>query len=140
MPQPSPTFCAAVAANAQPDPELARLLELVRLRGAQLLGYTEVIELHTRQLLHLGEDMGRIGELFWWPESTLFTSQERMAFALCESMVIIDHVEMTDVLIAMVRQELTDEEILRIAIAVNAVIDWSEAELREDFRRRKDAA
>jgi alkylhydroperoxidase family enzyme len=140
MPQPSPTFCEAVAANVQPDPELARLLELVRLRGAQLLGYTEVIELHTRQLLHLGESMGRIGEIFWWPESSLFTSKERMAFALCESMVIIDHVEMTDVLIAMVRQELTDEEILRIAIAVNAVIDWSEAELREDFRRRKDAA
>jgi alkylhydroperoxidase family enzyme len=140
MTQPSLNFCEALAANEQPDPELSRLIELVRLRGAQLLDCTEVIDLHARQLLNLGEDMGRIGEIFWWPESSVFTPKERMAFALCEALVIIDHVELADVLIAMVRQELSEEEILRIAIAVNAVIDWSETELRDDFRRMRATA
>lgn len=69
----------------QTDVAMSKLLELVRLRAAQLLACREAIEAHARQLLHLGESMGRIGQVYWWHESSLFSEREQAALCLCET-------------------------------------------------------
>lgn len=121
------------------DLERSRLLELVRLRAAQLLGCTEAIESHARQLLHLGENMGRISQVYWWPESSLFSEKEQAALCLCETVIFHNNAEIVEVLISDVRRLLIQEEILGIVLAVSAQLDWSQSATRKTFAIRKAA-
>jgi alkylhydroperoxidase family enzyme len=103
----------------------SRLLEMVRLRVTQLLGCTEGIETHARHLLHLGESMGKIGQVYWWHESRLFDEREQAALNLCEALTVNDDRAVLEAILDEVAKHLTREEIVGVVLSVGTVLDWS---------------
>src|ERR1700761_6442398 len=102
-----------------------RRLELVRLRTGQLLGFTEGIEAHARKLLHLGDSMGRIGQVYWWQESSLFSERDKIALSLGEAIVLFEP-EIVKAMLAGARDYLSLDEIVCITLAVSAILDWKD--------------
>ena len=74
------------------DPKLANL---VRVRASQINGCAYCTDMHSLDLLHLGDDQQRISLLPVWRESRKFyTEQEQAALELTEAitLVSVDHV------------------------------------------------
>jgi len=74
------------------DPKLAHL---VRVRASQINGCAYCTDMHSLDLLHLGDDQQRITLLPVWRESrNFYTEQEQAALELTEAITLIsvDHV------------------------------------------------
>jgi AhpD family alkylhydroperoxidase len=59
--------------------------KLVELRASQINGCAVCVDMHTRELEHLGESTTRIAMVAAWRESSYFTDAERAALALTEA-------------------------------------------------------
>ena len=66
-----------------------RLRELVRIRASQLNGCAYCIDMHTKDARAAGETEQRIYALPAWRETPFFTSRERAALALAESVTLM---------------------------------------------------
>ena len=66
-----------------------RLRELVRIRASQLNGCAFCIDMHTKDARAAGETEQRIYALSAWRETPFFTSRERAALALTESVTLL---------------------------------------------------
>jgi alkylhydroperoxidase family enzyme len=81
------------------------LLELCRLRIAQLLGCEPEQEARTPEALAAGLDEATVADLRAWPTSSRFGSRERACLAFCEQFVI-DVAGLSDDLARAVSDEL----------------------------------
>lgn len=91
----APTFTRALAAlDAATTQQLDdagiehTVRELVRIRASQLNGCAYCVNQHTNDALTAGEQIGRIAAVPVWRESSFFTSHERAALALTDSMIL----------------------------------------------------
>jgi len=77
----------------------ARLRELVRIRASQLNGCAYCIDMHSKDARAAGETEQRIYALPAWRETPFFTTRERAALALTESVTLMPqtHVPAADV-------------------------------------------
>lgn len=82
------------------------LLELCRLRSAQLLGFGAGLALRVDAATEAGLGEEKIAALSHWPGSPLFTTGERACLALAEQ-VVIDAKGVTDELVADVLRHLS---------------------------------
>ena len=73
-----------------------RLRELVRIRASQLNGCAFCIDMHTKDARAAGETEQRIYALPAWRETPFFTSQERAALALTESVTLMPQTHVPD--------------------------------------------
>jgi AhpD family alkylhydroperoxidase len=60
-------------------------LQLVALRASQINGCSICVDMHSRELKHLGEPDQRINMVAAWREAPYFTDAERSALALAEA-------------------------------------------------------
>jgi AhpD family alkylhydroperoxidase len=60
-------------------------LQLVELRASQINGCSICVDMHSRELKHLGEPDERIHLVAAWREAPYFTDAERAALALAEA-------------------------------------------------------
>jgi AhpD family alkylhydroperoxidase len=60
-------------------------LKLVELRASQINGCSICVDMHSRELKHLGEPDERINTVAAWREAPYFTDAERAALALAEA-------------------------------------------------------
>lgn len=60
-------------------------LQLVELRASQINGCSICVDMHSRELQHLGEPDERIHTVAAWRETPYFTDAERAALALAEA-------------------------------------------------------
>ena len=76
-----------------------RLRELVRIRASQLNGCAYCIDMHSKDARAAGETEQRIYALPAWRETPFFTTRERAALALTESVTLMPqtHVPAADV-------------------------------------------
>src|ERR1700722_4120700 len=65
------------------------LLDLVKIRASQVNGCAYCIDMHTKDARAAGETEQRIYALSAWRETPFFTSRERAALALTESMTLL---------------------------------------------------
>jgi AhpD family alkylhydroperoxidase len=60
-------------------------LQLVELRASQINGCSICVDMHSRELKHLGEPDERVHTVAAWREAPYFTDAERAALALAEA-------------------------------------------------------
>ena len=101
-----------------------RLLELIRLRVAQIHQCPVSIENHEEKLATLGETRERLRQLKTWVISSLFDGQERAALALCERVSLEPGHPLPDYLIHELRPYFSKAAILNLILAIMAVNDW----------------
>ena len=97
------------------------LVELVKLRASQINGCAPCIVLHSKEARAKGETEERIYLLNAWRESDLYTPRERAALAWTEALTRISERHPTSEDDAMVEEQFTYEERIKLAMMVVAI-------------------
>ncbi len=100
-------------------------LDLVFLRASQINGCAFCIDMHTKDLKAEGESEERISLLDAWRESPFYTDRERDALAWAEALTKISENHVPDELFEEVRSHFTDEELVKLTLAVVAINGWN---------------
>jgi AhpD family alkylhydroperoxidase len=99
------------------------LVELVNIRVSQINGCAYCLHVHVRDALLGGETAQRLAVLPAWRDTTLFTTQERAALTLAESLTTLPDARTQDQDYADAAATLTKEQLSAISwltIAMNS--------------------
>jgi AhpD family alkylhydroperoxidase len=108
---------------AQEDSLDPKLLEVIRLRVAQLCNCQLCIDYHTEILKAHGESDDRIKQLNVWRESSLYEPRERAALALTEALGSDPLEPVPQNLVHDAQDYFNDADILQLTITIFAVRD-----------------
>jgi AhpD family alkylhydroperoxidase len=100
-----------------------RLRELVRIRASQLNGCAYCIDMHTKDARAAGETEQRIYALPAWRETPFFTSRERAALALTESVTLMSQTHVPDADFAQSAEQFSADELgalISLIVTINA--------------------
>lgn len=101
------------------------LLHLVKLRASQINGCSYCVDMHAHEALADGDSQQRVIMVAAWRESPLFTARERAAFAWTEALTKVSEGGVPDALYAEVRTEFSDEEMVKLSVAVAIINTWN---------------
>ena len=102
-----------------------RLRELVRIRASQLNGCAYCIDMHTKDARAAGESEQRIYALPAWRETPFFTSRERAALALTESMTLMPQTHVPDADFAQAAAEYRADELAALVSLIVTINAWN---------------
>jgi AhpD family alkylhydroperoxidase len=102
-----------------------KLLELVRLRVAQICHCQLCVEHHTQTLVDQGESENRVEHLESWRASALYSDRERTALAVAEALGSIPPKPVSKAIIKEARAHFNGAEILQLTLTIFAVNDWN---------------
>lgn len=103
-----------------------KLMELVKLRGSQLNGCAFCLDLHSKDLLKLGEDPRRLAVLSAWRETEMFSEKERAALALTEAITKLSETqEVPDDVYEEATSVLTEEQYQAVAWGAVVINFWN---------------
>jgi AhpD family alkylhydroperoxidase len=103
----------------------SRLLDLVRLRVAQMYECPLCTGYHTQCLRERGESTQRILEVEKWTKSARFNEREQAALALAELLASEPSGPIPDEVVQQARQYYNDAEILQLVLTIFAASDWN---------------
>jgi AhpD family alkylhydroperoxidase len=101
----------------------SRLLDLVRLRVAQIYECSLCTDYHTESLREHGEPHQRIQGVQTWRKSALFDEREQAALALADSLASEPSGPIPDEVVHRARHYYNDAEILQLVLAIFAASD-----------------
>ena len=101
------------------------LLELVKTRCSQINGCAYCIDMHTKDARASGETEQRLYALSAWRETPFYTDRERAALEWAEALTLISENDMGDALYERVLQHFSEEEVLKLSMAVVAINGWN---------------
>jgi AhpD family alkylhydroperoxidase len=97
------------------------LVELVNIRVSQINGCAYCLDVHTRAALRNGEDQRRLAVLPAWRDTPLFSTRERAALTIAESITSLPDPYTQDRDYAFARRWLTEDELSAVAWAATAM-------------------
>lgn len=101
------------------------LLELVKIRASQINGCAYCIHMHTKDARAHGESEERLYLLSAWHESPLYSDRERAALAWTDAVTLIAETRVPDAAYEQVRRQFTEEEIVKLTVAVSMINSWN---------------
>lgn len=101
------------------------LVELVKLRASQINGCAYCVDMHTRDARAAGELEQRLHAVVVWREAPFFTDRERAALAWTEALTRVADAGVSDDLFAAAREQLSEEELVDLTLAVIAINGWN---------------
>ncbi|MGH7610756.1 MAG: carboxymuconolactone decarboxylase family protein [Candidatus Dormibacteria bacterium] len=101
------------------------LLELVRLRVAQINGCAYCVDLHHRQALEAGEDPRRLAALAAWSEAPFFTARERAALELAEAETRVSERPVADSVLEGARRHFPERELAELIWVIAVINTWT---------------
>jgi AhpD family alkylhydroperoxidase len=113
---------AAFDRSIELDPVLR---ELVKIRASQLNGCAYCIALHTRDARAAGESEQRLYALAAWRESPLFTSRERAALELTDTVTRIGDQGVPEEVYKHAAGEFEPEDLANLIFAITAINAWN---------------
>jgi AhpD family alkylhydroperoxidase len=101
----------------------ANTLALVTLRASQINGCSVCVDIHTRELEHLGEPPERIHLVAAWRETPYFSDAERAALALTEAATrLADRPEpVSDEVWEQAARHYTDRQLAALVLAIATI-------------------
>jgi AhpD family alkylhydroperoxidase len=102
-----------------------RLRELVRIRASQLNGCAFCIDMHTKDARAAGESEQRIYALSAWRETPFFTSRERAALALTESVTLMPQTHVPDADFAQAAGQFSADELAALISLIVTINAWN---------------
>lgn len=101
------------------------LLDLIRLRVAQIHQQPLCIKTHADDLRAQNVPEERIDQLSHWQKSPLFTKKERAALALSESISLDAKKPMSASLLMKAKRHFNKKQMIALTLAIMAVNDWN---------------
>ena len=102
-----------------------KLLELLRLRVAQVNGCAYCIDMHYKELKHTGETDLRLASLMVWEETTYFTDKERAVLHFAEKVTVLNGRPMADKDYAVIKDHFNNDEVVVLTLAVAQINTWT---------------
>jgi len=102
-----------------------KLLEMVRLRVAQICHSKSCMEVHTKALKAHRESPERIQQLVAWQGNSLYSDREQAALAISEALSSDLPKTLPANVVHQAQAHLSDPEIVHLTLAILAVIDWN---------------
>ena len=110
------------AAKLGPEPAI---LELVRIRASQINGCAYCIDMHTKDARAAGESEERMQLIVAWRESPAFSTRERAALALAESMTRLAEGGVPDEVYDTAAREFSETELAGLILAITGINAWN---------------
>jgi AhpD family alkylhydroperoxidase len=105
------------------DPKLANL---VRVRASQINGCAYCTDMHSLDLLHLGDDQQRISLLPVWRESRKFYSeQEQAALELTEAITLVSVDHVPDEVYDVAAKAFDDQDLAQLIALIITINMWT---------------
>ncbi len=101
------------------------LLEIIRLRVAQLNECAYCVDMHHKELQHLGESDLRLYSLGVWKETGYYTDRERMVLEFTERLTKLGEEGIPDVLFEGLSQHFDKAEIALLTLAIAQINTWT---------------
>jgi len=101
------------------------LLELIRLRVAQINRCAYCVDMHHKELKHLGETEVRLSSLCVWQETPYFSEKERAVLLFSENLTQIIGNTITDEMIGVLSNFFSKQQIAYLSLAVSQINTWT---------------
>ncbi|WP_316820331.1 carboxymuconolactone decarboxylase family protein [Pedobacter gandavensis] len=101
------------------------LLHLIYFRVSQINGCAYCLDMHSKDLLAIGETAQRLFLLDAWREAPMFTDRERAALAWAEAVTKIRDGNVNDEVYAAVGAEFTEEELIDLTLAITTINSYN---------------
>ena len=101
------------------------LRELVRLRASQLNGCAYCVDMHARAARKTGVAPQRVDAVAIWPESNLFTEQDRAALGFAEQVTLLASTRVPDASVRAVVSAFGKEGAAALLSLIVAINTWN---------------
>ncbi|MEH6535316.1 MAG: carboxymuconolactone decarboxylase family protein [Psychroserpens sp.] len=102
-----------------------QFLELLRLRISQMNGCAYCVDMHSKELKHLGETELRLNSLCVWQETPYFSKRERAALHFAELLTRITDEPLADHCYDSLLAFFSKEEICNLTLAISQINTWN---------------
>jgi AhpD family alkylhydroperoxidase len=102
-----------------------KLLELLRLRIAQINKCAYCIDMHYKELKHTGETELRMSTISVWKETSFFTEKEIVVLEFTESLTLISENKISEKLFLSLTHFFNTEEICILTLAISQLNTWT---------------
>lgn len=102
-----------------------QLLELMRLRVAQINKCTYCIDMHYKELRHKGESELRLSTISVWNNTSFFSEKERVVFKFTEALTELSEKDISDDIFDALTKFFNTEEICNLTFAVSQINTWT---------------
>lgn len=101
------------------------LLRLVEIRASQINGCAYCLDMHTQDARAEGESEQRLYLIAAWREAPFYCERERAALEWTEAITLVANDHVPDEVFERVRPHFSDEELVNLTMAVNAINAWN---------------
>ena len=102
-----------------------QLLELIRLRVAQKNGCAYCVDMHHKELKHLGETDLRLSSLCVWKETPYFSEKEMAALNLTDALTKMSRDPLPEEVFEVLTPHFSKEEICYLTLAISQINTWT---------------
>lgn len=102
-----------------------KLLDLTYLRVSQINGCAYCIDMHWKDLRHLGETEQRLYSLNAWREAPFYTEPERAALAWAEAVTTLPDNEVPTAVFEEAHRHFNDEQLANLTLAIATINSWN---------------
>ncbi|WP_316839344.1 carboxymuconolactone decarboxylase family protein [Pedobacter gandavensis] len=101
------------------------LLHLIYFRVSQVNGCAYCLDMHSKDLLAIGETAQRLFLLDAWREAPFFTERERAAIAWAEAVTEIRDGNVADGVYENARAQFSEEELIDLTLAITTINSYN---------------
>ncbi len=101
------------------------LLHLIKYRVSQINGCAYCLDMHSKDLLAIGETTQRLLVLDAWRETPFYTDRERAALGWAEAVTFITQGHASDEIYEETRQHFSEEEMIDLTFAITTINAWN---------------
>lgn len=102
-----------------------QLLELTKLRIAQINGCAYCVDMHHKELKHLNESDLRLSSLCVWEETPYFTAKEQTVLAYAESLTRLTRGPLSKEIFDPLSTYFSKDEICYLSLAIAQINTWN---------------
>ncbi len=102
-----------------------KLLELMRLRVAQINGCAYCVDMHHKELKNLEETDLRLSSLIVWEETNYFTDKERAVLHFTEILTKLNGKPIVDNDYEVIKSHFEKKEIVILTLAIAQINTWT---------------
>lgn len=102
-----------------------KLLELMRLRVAQINKCAYCIDMHYKELKHTGETELRMSTISVWNETSFFSKKEKTVLKFTEVLTEVSKNNITDEVFESLKEFFNTEEICNLTLAISQLNTWT---------------
>ena len=102
-----------------------KLIEMIRLRTAQINGCAYCVDMHYKELKHFGESELRLSSLCVWEETPYFSERERATLNFTDALTKLDRKPIPDNLYNPLLKFFSKEEICFLTLTISQSNTWN---------------